>query len=386
MALEQGNSVWEKIPAGMAGLIALVLLVLWGTSLAQIMALGLILFEFALGFSKKKLYRQSMEKVADSESRLSQLMASQAIDQTSGQSLSLIGKNNMPIWAHQISDCIKISTAEMESLTLGFAGIVGDLHAIVSGDTDHDEISISEIKQRLHSISAALEKLVKIHNESQQQVAELTVFTSKLEEMARDVGSIAEQTNLLALNAAIEAARAGETGRGFSVVADEVRNLANRSGEIATAIIDNVVKVNQQFSIMETKASSSAELERTLMEEAAKNIEVVISQHEATKAQRDAGAENLTRLSSGISKDIEASLVSMQFQDRVSQVLGHVQDNMTTLSEMIGNQEELDIEGFLENMANEYTTTSEREAHSKLTGIEVSEDTNKLDDGEAVFL
>ena len=384
--MEQGNSVWEKISAGMAGLIALVLLVLWGSPVAQIMALGLILFEFALGFFKKKLYRQSIEKAVESESRLSQLMATQATDQNSGQSLSLIGKNNMPIWAHQISDCIKISTAEMESLTQGFAGIVGDLHSIVSSDTDHDEISISEIKQRLHSISAALEKLVGIHNESQQQVAELTVFTSKLEEMARDVGSIAEQTNLLALNAAIEAARAGETGRGFSVVADEVRNLANRSGEIATAIIDNVVKVNQQFSIMETKSSSSAEIERTLMEEAAKNIEVVINEHEATKAQRDAGAENLTRLSSGISKDIEAALVSMQFQDRISQVLGHVQDNMTTLSEMIENQDELDIEGFLENMASEYTTTSEREAHSKLTGIEVSEDTNKLDDGEAVFL
>ena len=384
--MEQGTTVWEKIPAGTAGLIALVLLVLVGTFVAQIIALGLILLEFALGYAKSKLYKKSFQNAADTESRLSELMATQSADQTSGQSLSLIGKNNMPIWAHQISDCIKISTAEMESLTQGFAGIVGDLHSIVSGETDHDEISISEIKQRLHSISAALEKLVQIRKESQQQVADLSAFTSKLEEMARDVGSIAEQTNLLALNAAIEAARAGESGRGFSVVADEVRNLANRSGEIATAIIDNVVKVNDQFSLMEKKANSSAQIEGSLMEDAAQNIDVVIGQHEATKAQRDAGAENLTRLSGGISKDIETALVSMQFQDRISQVLGHVQDNMTTLSQMIENQQELDIEGFLENMASEYTTTSEREAHSKLTGIEVSEDTNKLDDGEAVFL
>jgi methyl-accepting chemotaxis protein len=297
----------------------------------------------------------------------------------------MIGRSNFPIWAHQVSDCIDISTKEMNELAERFAGIVSNLHTIVMGEVEHDELSVTEIKERLNHISSALAKLVAMREESQKEIAKLSAFTGKLELMARDVGSIADQTNLLALNAAIEAARAGESGRGFSVVADEVRDLAQRSGNIATDIIANVVKVNEQFNSMEQKSAASAEIEGRLSENAGKDIQIVINQHEETKRQRDAGAEHLEQLSSGITGDIEMALVSMQFQDRVSQIMGHVRGNLTELSEMIEDPERLDIERFLDKMAGEYTTTSEREAHRRLTGKEVSRESNKSDDGEVVF-
>ena len=345
MALNKRITALHKFPAGVAGLVALLLVVLLKTPVAVFCGFILVAVEFVLGLSKHTATQKLKKTCSQTEQHVSELMSHSQLESHANHSLKQIGENNMPIWAHQISDCISISTSEMNDLTQGFAGIVGDLHAIVNQEVEKDEVSLTEIQQRLDSVSSTLVQLVNLRVESQQEIVELSEFTGKLEEMARDVGSIAEQTNLLALNAAIEAARAGESGRGFSVVADEVRNLANRSGEIATAIIDNVVKVNEKFNQMEKKSATSADTEGRLIDEAGQHISVVINQHESTKQQRDASAENLERLSKDISKDIETALVSMQFQDRISQVLEHVQDNMTTLSKMIETQQELDIDG-----------------------------------------
>jgi methyl-accepting chemotaxis protein len=274
----------------------------------------------------------------------------------------------------------------MNELAQRFAGIVSDLHSIVKGKNGHDELSVAEMKERLSSISSALIVLVEMKDENQKEIAELSKFTEKLETMAKDVGYIAEQTNLLALNAAIEAARAGESGRGFAVVADEVRNLANRSGEIGKDIIANVAKVNEQFNRMSHKTVASGEVEGDLIKVADRHILAVLNQHEETKRERDEAAEHLEHLSSSIMLEIESSLVSMQFQDRVSQILHHVQRNMTELSAQIEDHQNLDIESFLSKMAGEYTTTSEREAHRKLTGnATISEAPQGSDDGEVVF-
>ena len=111
----------------------------------------------------------------------------------------------------------------------------------------------------------------------------------------------------------------------------------------------------------------------------------MIHQYEETRKDRDEGAECLAQFSSNIKLEIENALVSMQFQDRVSQILGHVKNNMKELSQMIEDHQNLDIESFLEKMAKEYTTTSERDAHRKLTGTDTPETPKESGEGEVVF-
>jgi len=108
------------------------------------------------------------------------------------------------------------------------------------------------LKSSVQTSTAIREKV----GDANRLIANLNSHAKNIEKIVATISEIAEQTNLLALNAAIEAARAGEQGRGFAVVADEVRQLAKRTSE-STAEIDNVVRENQQLTATVSNSMTS---------------------------------------------------------------------------------------------------------------------------------
>jgi methyl-accepting chemotaxis protein len=118
-------------------------------------------------------------------------------------------------------------------------------------------------------------------NKLSEKMGLLEQDSQKIGEIIEVIDEIAEQTNLLALNAAIEAARAGEQGRGFAVVADEVRKLAERSGE-ATKQIAHIIRGMQQNTVLSVQAVSEAS---TLSDKTGVLIEGIVSRVNETTQQ-----------------------------------------------------------------------------------------------------
>ncbi|MFC3123158.1 methyl-accepting chemotaxis protein [Agaribacter flavus] len=162
---------------------------------------------------------------------------------------------------------------------------------------------------------------VRIANEKTQQLADSvqssTEKTAKLDEHAQSIGavvdvikSIAEQTNLLALNAAIEAARAGEQGRGFAVVADEVRTLAQRTQK-STGEIEEIISQLQQ------QAKTTHNIMNSGMQQAADNVE------SAAKA-----GETFSEIENAINRNVSSATTIAAAAEEQSQTLTSIESDI----------------------------------------------------------
>ena len=297
--------------------------------------------------------------------------------QSSAQICQLLEKS-FPIFSRQIETSRSQTETSIVEMSQRFAGIVKRLNESVSASqvavSNSGESGVTETitfsQKELLSLVGALERSSDVKKILHKKLDELRQYTLEMQEMATDVGKVAEKTNLLALNAAIEAARAGEHGRGFSVVADEVRNLSSMSGETGAKIVERIASLTQAMeSVIETADKTSGE-DEVVLKSSHGVIGTVLERFQMLAGGLSNSSEILQKESEGIKSEVEDILVKLQFQDRTSQILEHVTQDLSKLqniiSEYVENQKEgdgsksIDAEAILDDIMQGYTVEEER--------------------------
>ncbi|WP_188151294.1 methyl-accepting chemotaxis protein [Teredinibacter waterburyi] len=254
-----------------------------------------------------KLISESLDKLVDGLTRIIREIKVQSGNlsevATTASTMSSASRQDIDDQREQTTT-LAAATTEMEYTAKDVAGnarstsdVVGDLYQ----SAQEGQVIVSKSRSLITSLDVELDKAANV-------IKELRNESENIDSIVSVIMGIAEQTNLLALNAAIEAARAGEQGRGFAVVADEVRALANKTQSSTS-------EITQMIESLQNKSASANEI----MEQNRRTANACVEHSDLTAKSLDGVIEGLDKIRSMVASIATAA----EEQSRVTSDLAH---------------------------------------------------------------
>jgi methyl-accepting chemotaxis protein len=292
-------------------------------------------------------------------------------------SLQAVGTEVAPAWSQNVELARTQIEGGVTELTSRFSGIVARLRDAASGSDKANGGAgggvVAVFAEAQQVLTGLITTLHDAHAEKKrllEEVRGLVQFIDELSHMSQEVTHVAERTNLLALNASIEAARAGEQGRGFAVVADEVRKLSTLSADTGKRIGTKIKVIGDAISSTSRVAEQSAEHDAQVVSRSESAVSGVLDSLRGVTDVLMSSAQQLRDDSIAIRAEVEDSLVHLQFQDRVSQILDHVSVSIQQLAAELtrsatrfsdtGELAAPAVDALLRQLRASYTTADER--------------------------
>ncbi|MFO0752986.1 MAG: methyl-accepting chemotaxis protein [Thermodesulfovibrionales bacterium] len=229
---------------------------------------------------------------------------------------------------------VATSSTEMSQTVIDIAKNASDI-ALSATDTLR---TAQEGEKVVDKTVKEVQEIARTVSDSSQLITSLGSRSRQIGEIIGVIKDIADQTNLLALNAAIEAARAGEQGRGFAVVADEVRKLAERTAKATTEIGGMITAIQEETGKAVSGMEASlrkVEAGTSLSMEAGESLSAIVNRVGTLQSmvqQIAAATEEMSAVSEGISSDIEAIALLSQETSTDSGQIGAESRDLTDLA------------------------------------------------------